>query len=193
MKTIYTLEDIHNFLLQKGYPEWNYVVYDRHLGYKRKAKIEDFFDKFGFFEHAYMSIVNKHGHECCLEVKISDFDFKTYKDESNVMGSGSTTYIDKDFTKDWIGFLFYTHEEEYAKSLLRHALNNKHRIKDEAEEKIEKFRWKTQQEAKGPYMYYRDLELKAKSILTVGEILEIEQGYTSQQKITSADEDVLGK
>ena len=117
MKTIYTLEDIHDFLLQKGYPEWNYEVYDRHLGYKRKAKIEDFFDKFGFFEHAYMSIVNKHGHECCLEVKISDFDFKTYKNESNVMGSGSTTYIDKDFTKDWIGFLFYTHEEEYAKSL----------------------------------------------------------------------------
>ena len=36
-------------------------------------------------------------------------------------------------------------------------------------------------------MYYRDLELKAKSILTVGEIIEIEQPNKS-----SCDENCLG-
>lgn len=173
MKTIYTLENIHDFLLQKGYPEWTYEVYDRHLGNKRKARIEDFFDEFGFFEHAYMAFINKRGDECCLEVYITDFKFATYKDESNIMGSGSTTYVDKEYTKDWINFLIYSHGEEYAKSLLKHAENNKQRIKEEAEEKIEKFRLKTQAEAKGPYTYYRDLEQKAKSALSLEDATEI--------------------
>ena len=173
MKTIYTLKDIHDFLLQKGYPEWTYEVYDRHLGNKRKAKIEDFFDEFGFFEHAYMAFIDKRGNECCLEVHITDFKFATYKDESNVMGSGSTTYVDKEYTKDWISFLLNVHGEQYAKSLLKYAKSNKQRIKDEAEEKIEKFRLKTQAEAKGPYTYYGDLEQKAKSVLSIDEIAEV--------------------
>ena len=83
---------------------------------------------------------------------------------------------------------------QYAKSLLAHALKNKQRIKQEAEEKIEKFRWKTQQEAKGPYMYYRDLELVAKSILSVGEIVEIEQQSSAKKTSpTSDEEDILSK
>ena len=77
--------------------------------------------------------------------------------------------------------------EEYAKSLLKHALSNKERIKEEAEEKIERYRYKVQQEAKGPYNYYKDLELKAKSVLSVLQISEIEQGGT---KVISNSEDV---
>lgn len=187
MKTIYTLEDIHDFLLQKGYSEWTYEIYDRHLGNKRKAKIEDFFDELGFFEHAYMAVINKRGYECCLEVHITDFKFETYKDESNVMGSGSTTYIDKEYTKDWIDYLLHVHGEEYAKALLKYAENNKQRIKEEVEEKIENFRLKTQAQAKGPYMYYRDLEQKAKSILPVGENVGVEQSNNP-----SCDENCLG-
>ena len=122
-----------------------------------------------------MTFYDKQGNEDCLEVQVTDFSFKTFRDDSNVMGSGSTTSVHKNFTNDWINFLFATHEEEYAKPLLRHALKEKRRIKEEAEDKIEKFRWKIHNEAKGPYMHYRDLELKAKSILSVGEIVEIEQ------------------
>ena len=103
------------------------------------------------------------------------------------MGSGSTSYVDKNFTKDWISFLVYVYEEEYAKSLLKHALSNKARIKEEAEEKIERYRYKVQQEAKGPYNFYKDLELKAKSVLSVLQISEIEQGDT---KVISDSEDV---
>lgn len=178
MKTIFTLQNIHDFLLQKGYPEWNYEVYDRYLGHIKKAKIEDFIDRVGFIEHTNMAFIDKHGCECNLEVKISNFEFKTYRDESNIMGSGSTTYVDKNYTNDWINFLFRTHEEEYAKSLLKHALNEKQRIKNEAEEKIETYRLKIQAQAKGPYTYYKDLEQKAKSVLTVGDITEIEQDLT---------------
>ncbi len=175
MNTIYTLEDIRNFLMQKGYPEWNYEVYDRYLGNKRKAKIEDFFDEFGFFKHTNMAFTNKRGDECCLEVFITDFKFVTYKDDSNVMSSGSTTYIDKEYTKDWIGFMLYAHREDYANALLKYAEKNKKRIKEEAEEKIEKFRLKTQAETKGPYTYYKDLEETAKSVLSIVKNTEIEQ------------------
>jgi len=186
MNSIYSLQDIRDFLKQKYALDWRYEVWDRKTSEKRNAIIEDF-DYSGRYSTTQLCFYDKHGNDYTLEVYVSDFKFITYKDESNVMGSGSTTYVDKDFTKDWIGFLFYTHEEEYAKALLRYALNNKKRVKKEAEDKIEKSRWKIQQEAKGPYMYYRDLKLKANSILTVGEIVEIEQPNNP-----SCDESCLG-
>ena len=58
MKTIFTLQNIHDFLLQKGYPEWNYEVYDRYLGHIKKAKIEDFIDRVGFIEHKTYTLSN---------------------------------------------------------------------------------------------------------------------------------------
>ena len=193
MGTIYTLEDIRDFLKQKYAIDWQCEVWDRRTGQKRSATLEDF-DYSGRYSSTELAYCDKRGNDYNLEVYATDFEFITYKDESNIMGSGSTTSVDKNFTKDWIGYLFYTHEEEYAKVLLAHALKNKQRIKQEAEEKIEKFRWKTQQEAKGPYTYYRDLELKAKSILTVGEIVEIEQQSGAKKASpTSAEEDILIK
>lgn len=187
MQTTFTLEDIRDFLKQQYGIDWGFEVWDRKTGKKRRATIEDF-DYSGRYSTTELAFYyDKHGIDCNLEVYVTDFDFITYREESNIMGSGSTTYVDKNFIKDWIGFLSYTHEEKYAKTLLAHALYNKQRIKQEAEEKIEKFRLKTQQEAKGPYMYYRGLEQKAKSILTVGEILEVEQPNNP-----SRDENSLG-
>lgn len=174
MKTAFTLKDIHDFLLERGYPEWNYEVYDRKTGEKRKATLEDF-DYSGRYSTTDLAFTDKHGNDCNLEIYVTDFAFLTYRDEPNIMGSGSTTYDHKDFSNDWINFLLYTHEEEYAKKLLKYAEQNKQRIKKEAEDKIEKFRWKTQQEVKGPYMRYKDLESKAKMILTVGDIIEVEE------------------
>ena len=111
---IYNLRDIHDFLLQKGYPEWNYEIYDKHSRNKKLAKTEDFTDKFGFFENVLLTFVNKHNFTIYLEVYITDFKFITFKSESNIMGSGLTTYTDNDFTHDWIDFLLSAHKEEYA-------------------------------------------------------------------------------
>lgn len=189
MGTIYTLEDIRDYLKQQFAIDWQCEVWDRRTGQKRSATLEDF-DYSGRYSSTELAYCDKRGNDYNLEVYVTDFEFITYKDESNIMGSGSTT----SFTNhcDWVGYLFETHEEEYAKSLLAHALKNKQRIKQEAEEKIEKFRWKTQQEAKGPYMYYRDLELLAKSVLTIGEIVEIEQQSSAKKTSpTSDEEDIL--
>lgn len=172
MITIYTLEDVHDFLLQKGYPVWSYQVYDWKTGKIRKATIEDF-DYSGMHSSTDLVFYDKHGNDLNLTVSVDTFGFITYRDEGNVMGSGSTTYVDKDFTNDWIGFLSQTYGKEYAKLLLQYAINNKQRIKQEAEEKIEKFRLKVHAKAKGSYNYYMDLEQRAKGVLSLNQIAKI--------------------
>ena len=46
MKTSFTLEDIRNFLKCRFGWDWNYEVWDKKSGEKRKATIEDFEYKF---------------------------------------------------------------------------------------------------------------------------------------------------
>ena len=172
MKTIYTLENIHDLLRRKYALTWNYEVWDRTNGERRQATLEDF-DYSGRYSTTDLAFYNKYGDICSLTVGVSDFDFITYRDESNVMGSGSTTYVDKDLSSEWINMLLYTHSDKYATRLLKFAQKNKQRIKDEVEQMIEKFRLKAQAEAKGPYTYYRDLEQKAKSALSLEDATEI--------------------
>ncbi len=172
METIYTLEDIKDLLMRKYALDWQYDVWDRQTGKKRSATLEDF-DYSGRYSTTELAFYDKYANDCNLTVSVSDFEFITYRDESNVMGSGSTTHVDKDFTKEWINQLLYTHGENYARRLLKYAENNKQRIKEEAEQKIEKYKLKVQAEVKGPYTYYRDLEQKAKSVLFLDNITEI--------------------
>jgi len=172
VKTIFTLEDIQDLLMRKYALDWQYDVWDRQTGEKRSAALEDF-DYSGRYNTTELAFYDKYGIDRNLEVYVSDFEFITYRDESNVMGSGSTTYVDKDFTKEWINLLLYAHGEKYAKRLLEYAENNQQRIKEEAGQKVEKYRLKVQAQAKGPYTYYRDLEQKAKSVLFFDNITEI--------------------
>jgi len=189
MKTIYTLENIHDFLLEQGCPEWEYEVYDRMSGQKREAKIEDFTKN--IFHRPNMSFINRRGDECNLEVFVNNFKFITFRDKIDVMGSGSETYIDKDFTGDWIGYLSQTYGQEYAEPLLQYAINNKHRIEQETEEKIENFRLKVQAEAKGPYMYFNDLEENAKAMLPSDKIEKIEE--ENAKSLANVEDDILGR
>lgn len=186
MEKVYTLEDIYDLLRRKYALTWHYEVWDRTNGERRQATIEDF-DYSGRYSTTDLAFYNKYGDICSLTVSVSDFEFITYRDESNVMGSGSTTYVDKDLSNEWINMLLYTHGDKYATRLLKFAQKNKQRIKDEVEQKIEKFRLKVQAEAKGPYTFYRELEQKAKSVLSVEEIAEIEQPNKS-----SCNENCLG-
>lgn len=106
---------------------------------------------------------------------VANFAFYTYDGEANQMGSGSTMYIDRDYSTRWINFLLCRYQEAYAKMLFKYAEKNKKRIKQEAEAKIEKLTAKVKEEAKGPYTYYKDLATTAKRGLTAGEISEIEE------------------
>ena len=173
METIYTLEDIRDFIKREFPFDWNYDVWDKKTGQHRKATLEDF-DYSGIHSTTDLAFFKGKGEDAySLEVHLSDFAFLTYRDEPNVMGSGSTTYLNRDLTKEWINLLLSTHGEKYAKRLLRYAKSNEQRIKEEAEQKVEKYRLKVQAEAKGPYTYYRDLEQKAKELLSHDDITEI--------------------
>ncbi len=164
MKTAFTLKDIHDFLLERGYPEWNYEVYDKKTGEIRQATIEDFDYKY-IYGTTELAFTDKHGNDYNLEVYVADFAFLTYRDESNVMGSGSTTYIDKDFTNSWIDFLLNVHGEEYASKLLDYSQRKRKKIEDELYQKVEAYKNKVYGERKDLEQYHQ-LSMKAYNFLT---------------------------
>ena len=168
----FTLKNIHDFLLEKGYPKWNYEVYDKKTGGKRKAIIEDF-DYSGIYGTTELAFVNKYGDDCNLEVYIADFAFLTYRDESNIMGSGSTTYIDKDFTNAWIDFMLNVYGEEYAKTLFKNSARNKKRIKDNIVEKVKEYTKQLKNENQSELEYYIKMEEKALTYLTDSDVVDL--------------------
>ena len=136
---VFTLKDISDFLLQRGCPEWKYEVYDRKTGEKRKATIEDF-DYTGRYSTTELAFVDKHGNDHVLTVYVSDFQFITYRDEPNVMGSGSTTYVHKDFTNAWIDYMLKVYGKEYASKLLNYSQKQRKYIEDELYKKVEAYK-----------------------------------------------------
>lgn len=170
MKTVFTLEDIHNFLKLRGYADWNYEVYDRKTGEKRKAILEDF-DYSGMYGSTDLALVDKHGCDYSLESYISNFNFVTYK--LNVMGSASTTYIDRDFSNFWIDFMLKEHGQEYAKRLFKNSARNKKRIKNEMVEEIRNYTQKVKNENQADLEHYESLKAKALTYLTDSDIVDL--------------------
>ena len=170
MKTAFELKDVHDFLLEIGCPEWNYEVYDKVTGEKRKATIEDF-DYTGRYSTTELAFVDKHGNDCDLTVYVSDFQFITYRDEPNVMGSGSTTYLHKDFTNAWIDYMLKVHGKEYASKLLSYSQKQRKNIEDELYEKVEVYKKKIYGERKDLEQYHQ-LSLKAYNFLTNSDVVD---------------------
>ena len=135
MNTSFTLEDICDFLKCRFGWDWNYEVWDKKSGEKRKATLEDF-DYSGRFSTTELVILDKSENAYALDVYLSDFKFITYKDEPNVMGSGSTTYVHKDFTNLWIDYMLKVHGKEYASKLLSYSQKQRKNIEDELYEKV---------------------------------------------------------
>ena len=174
MEDIFKLEDIHNFLLRCGYPEWDYEVFDRQTGEIRRATIEDFTNNlYNSTELAFY--VKKYGDYCGLEVAISSFKFVTYNDTPNIMGSGSTRYEDKNFTEAWAEYLLNKYGADYAKILYNYS--QIHKIKIKAQENREIL---TQvEEIKKKYKLkaspYENLSGLAEQYLDVSEIIKIQE------------------
>ena len=184
MDTTFTLEDIRDFLKRQFNFDWNYDVWDKKTGKQRKATLEDF-DYSGRYSTTELAFFDKCGCVYNLEVHVSDFEFITYIDEPNIMGSGSTTYVHKNLSYSWIDYLLYRHNEEYAKKLFETSVINKKQIKNDMLEKIQTYTQELEDENRAELEYYEQLNEKAKRRLTVDEIKKIEQENT--------DEDALGE
>ena len=180
MKAIYTLKNIHDLLLEK-YPnvEWNYEIYERATGKRRNAIIEDFSEN--MYDTLTLAFIHKNN-EYSLDVAVSNFSFVVYEDEPNIMGSGSITRIKDVFTNDWTNLLLDEYEEKYAKILLRYSEKRKKQIKDNAEQKIANYAAEIKQKAYREASPYEDMSQKAKEILPITDIVNIEKEVNSIQK-----------
>ena len=173
MNTIYTLEDIQQFLSQKYSKfQWNYQIYDSKTGKKRQATLDDFTAN---TFHTLPLVIIYRDSEYSLDINISDFNFIIYEDEPNIMGSGSTQKVKDNFSDEWINFLLDKYEEFYAKNLLIYSETNKKRINDEMERKIEAYRFAIKEKAEKDLSPYESLSRKAKDFLSIGDIIEVQQ------------------
>ena len=172
MNTSFTLEDICDFLKRKFALNWNYEVWDKKSGEKRQVTIEDF-DYSGMYSTTDLAIFDKSENSYALDVYLSDFKFITYKDEPNVMGSGSTTYVNKDLSYSWIDYLLHTHGEEYAKRLFKNSARKKKKIKEQMVEKINNYTQQVKNEYSVELEYCKALEEKALTYLTDSDIVNL--------------------
>ncbi len=143
MNTFFTIKDIKEFLLSKGFPKWDGEIDDRRD--VRKASIEDFFDY-----TTWMVFDSDPDFRKYLKVSISDFEFCTFREESEIMGSGSTTYHDKDFTKDWIQFLLNRYGKDYARNLVAYSEKHINHIKDRNAAELERKRQEIERKNQRP-------------------------------------------
>ena len=169
MKTFYTLKNIHDLLAQK-YPkiiQWNYDIYDPITGKTKKATIEDF--KNNPYDTIPLIFVYDNDIQFSLDVRVSNFNFVVFDQEPNIMGSGSTTVLKDDFTRDWIQLLLNEHKSDYAEALTTYTQQNIKRIEDYANNKITEFANKVNADAKRYSSEYEELERLAQPFLTESE------------------------
>ena len=173
---IFTLEDIRHFLLEENYPEWTMKVLDGKTHEERIATMEDF-NYTGLNSSTTLVFRTRFGGTFTKKMQVSDFKFLTYDEQSNIMGSGSSIFIDYEYTKRWIDFLLYKHKNEYAKAVFDWSTNKIASIEKEKTEKIKQF---TQQET----------EKSKKKIDKYNKIAENAMKYLSDEDILDVVEDV---
>ena len=173
---IFTLNDIRKFLLEENYPEWTMKVIDRQTDEERMATIEDF-NYFGLNSSTTLVFPMKFGGTFTKKMQISDFKFLTYDEQSNIMGSGSSVYIDYDYSKRWIDFLLFQHGNEYAKSVFNWSTDKISLIQKITADKIKQF---TEQETKK----------SRKSIDKYNTIAEKAMKYLSDEDMLDFSEDI---
>lgn len=157
---MFTLEDIRDFLKRKFAFDWQYHVWDKKTGERRQVTLEDF-DYSGRYSTTDLAFYDKCGNDYIITVYLSDFQFITYKDEPNIMGSGSTTYVHKDLSYQWIDYLLHRHGDEYARKLLNYSQQRRKQLEDELFQKVETYRDKVYNERKKELELYHELSLKA--------------------------------
>ena len=129
--------DINEFLVAAGYPEWNGEVCDKETGEKRLATKQDF--NYSGKNSSTTLAFNFHGNTEVKDMKITDFQFITYSYDSNIMESGETQRVDKDFSTQWIQFLLKNHGKVYAKQLFDWSISNMSKIEKTKKDAISQF------------------------------------------------------
>lgn len=116
---------------------------------------------------------NGHGLEMGLDTDVSDFRFRVYRDEPEIMGSGSTMVLWKDLSDKWIDLLLKNHGKNYAEKVLAYHDKQMSALTKFVENEVEKFRKKTMKKVAPEYERLAIMCLKADSIIRAEELKHI--------------------
>jgi len=118
MKSLYTLNNIHDFLTKYFYNcEWNYEIYDPIIGRKKLFTSEDVSKYMGSLLQ--IVLIDNNKNEELLGVKISNFDFELYRYESRCCTDSAWEPSIK-LTEQWRTFLIDEYGDKYKNLLLRY-------------------------------------------------------------------------
>ena len=98
-----TIKDVEEFFNTMGFT-WEHSYFNDKLQKFVKAQT---FKEIISFPHltTFILYCNRHKDEYYVDFYVSPTKFIRYREESNVMGSGSTVYADKDYSAQWAEFI----------------------------------------------------------------------------------------
>lgn len=154
----YNQNDIKEMLKKELKVDWNGLVYDG----ADKVPYEDSKDIHSLVVE---KDFNGHSLEMTFDVDVSDFRFRVYQDEPEILGSGSNSVLKADLTDKWIDLLLKNHGFEYAKKALGYHNKKMDAIDKYVENEVEEFRKKTKKSVASEYDKLAILYLKADAII----------------------------
>ncbi len=155
----YNQNDIKELLKKELKVEWNGLVYEgaNKVPYEESKKdINSLVVEKNF---------NGYNLEMCFQSDISDFGFRVYQDEPEILGSGSNMVLKADLTDKWIDLLLKNHGAEYAKKALGYHNKKMDALDKYVDTTVEEFRKKTKKSVAHEYDKLAILYLKADDIL----------------------------
>lgn len=133
----YNQNDIKELLKNELKVDWNGLVYEG------ADKIPYDESKFDIRPLVVEKDFNGHSLEMGLDIDVSDFLFRVYQDEPEILGSGSNMVLRADLTDKWIDLLLRNHGSEYAKKVLSYCNKKRDAIDKYVDSTVEEFRKKT--------------------------------------------------
>ena len=117
-----TIADVEEFLRSVGFV-WKHRYYNsRFKEFMDAEKFEDIISRY-----PYTTMLEVYGGKYIAHVNffITPIQFKRYKEETNVIGSGSNIYVDRDYSQKWTDFMTERKNKEHNKTVEEDILLSK--------------------------------------------------------------------
>ena len=108
-----SINDVEEFLRSIGFV-WKHRYYN--------PKLKEFIDAEKFEDivsrYSYTTMLEVYGGKYMAHINffITPTKFMRYREETNVMGSGSNIYVDRDYSQRWTNFINEKRHKEYNKT-----------------------------------------------------------------------------
>ncbi len=136
-KSIFTIEDIKEFLAQHNYLEWSGYILD----YQNDDKVYATIDDFNNSQHSPVALefITEDNVIVFVDMLINNFSFETFIEDLNISKNKSIIKIDRVMSQEWQAFLLKKYKNVYAEELFNWSVDNIHNIDCETNKKIERY------------------------------------------------------